>query len=144
MAVLTLIIDDSAAARKTIRHRLEQIGCRVVSEAGDGAQGVKLFHELKPQLIALELVMPGGRERRRSRGFPNNEKGGLQSGDPGRDPVRKNKPRDHGPGRCVGVSHQAVQHIFLQASAGAAAACLPGIGGALSEGLLMGGRSLPP
>ena len=52
VAVDVLIGDDSPIARRIIRH-LEQIGCEVVGEAENGAQRVKLFHELKPRLIIL-------------------------------------------------------------------------------------------
>ncbi len=58
MAVGVLIIDDSPMARKIIRHHLEQMGCIVVGEANNGAEGLKLFRELKPQLVTLDLIMP--------------------------------------------------------------------------------------
>jgi two-component system, chemotaxis family, chemotaxis protein CheY len=58
VAIKALIIDDSPIARKIIRHHLGQIGCRVVAEAANGAQGLKLFRELKPQLVTLDLIMP--------------------------------------------------------------------------------------
>ena len=58
MKVETLIIDDSAFARRVIRHHLENMGCTVVGEAENGAQGLKMFRQLKPRLVTLDLMMP--------------------------------------------------------------------------------------
>lgn len=58
MAVRLLIVDDSPVARKIIRHHLEKIGCRVVGEASNGAQALKLYRELAPQLVTLDVMMP--------------------------------------------------------------------------------------
>jgi len=54
----TLIIDDSPMARRVIRHHLTKVGCRVVGEAENAAQGLKLFQTLKPDLITLDVMMP--------------------------------------------------------------------------------------
>jgi YesN/AraC family two-component response regulator len=37
---------------------LEQIGCRITGEAENAALGLKLFRELRPQLVTLDLIMP--------------------------------------------------------------------------------------
>ncbi len=58
MAVGVLIIDDSPTARKIIRHHLERMGCTVLGEADNGALGLRLFRELQPQLVTLDLIMP--------------------------------------------------------------------------------------
>ncbi|HZO80142.1 MAG TPA: response regulator [Candidatus Binataceae bacterium] len=58
MAVRTLIVEDSIPARNIIRRRLEQMGCEVVGEAGNAAEGLRLFRSLSPQLITLDLMMP--------------------------------------------------------------------------------------
>jgi two-component system, chemotaxis family, chemotaxis protein CheY len=58
VGVEALIIDDSPVARRIIRHHLEQIGCEVVGEAENAAVGVKLFRELKPRIVTLDLIMP--------------------------------------------------------------------------------------
>jgi len=57
-SVNVLIIDDSPTTRRIIRHHFEQIGCRIVAEAENGAQGLKLFRELRPHLVTLDLIMP--------------------------------------------------------------------------------------
>jgi len=53
-----LIIDDSPFARKIIRHHLVKLGFRVVGEAENAAQGLRLFRELKPKLVTLDVMMP--------------------------------------------------------------------------------------
>jgi two-component system, chemotaxis family, chemotaxis protein CheY len=58
VAVKVLIVDDSPFARKVIRHQLEEYGCKVVGEAENGVQAVKLFKELKPELVTLDVMMP--------------------------------------------------------------------------------------
>jgi two-component system, chemotaxis family, chemotaxis protein CheY len=58
VSVEALIIDDSPVARRIIRHHLEQIGCKVIGEAENAFQGLKLFRELKPDLVTLDLIMP--------------------------------------------------------------------------------------
>lgn len=58
MAISALIIDDSPFARKIIRHHLSKFGCKIVGEAESAAQGLKLFRELKPDLVTLDVMMP--------------------------------------------------------------------------------------
>ena len=54
----TLIIDDSPMARRMIRHYLTKIGCRVVGEAENAAQGLRLLRTLQPDLITMDVMMP--------------------------------------------------------------------------------------
>jgi two-component system, chemotaxis family, chemotaxis protein CheY len=58
VSIGALIIDDSPVARRIIRHHLERIGCLVVGEADNAALGVKLFRQLKPRVVTLDLIMP--------------------------------------------------------------------------------------
>jgi len=58
VAVNVLIVDDSPFARKVIHHHLVEYGCNVVGEAENGAQAVRMFKELKPQLVTLDVMMP--------------------------------------------------------------------------------------
>jgi two-component system chemotaxis response regulator CheY len=53
-----LIIDDSPFARKIIRHHLVKLGFKVVGEAETASQGLKLFRELRPGLVTLDVMMP--------------------------------------------------------------------------------------
>jgi len=58
VAVNVLIVDDSPFARKVIRHHLEQFGCKVAGQAENGAQAVRMYEELRPELVTLDVMMP--------------------------------------------------------------------------------------
>ena|SRR2546425_6994246 len=58
MAVQTLIIEDSVAARSILKQRLTEIGCQIVGEAADPVEGLALFRSLAPKLVTLDLLMP--------------------------------------------------------------------------------------
>lgn len=53
-----LIVEDHTSVRTLIRVILETEGYRVV-EAGDGREAVESAENLKPELIVLDLMMPG-------------------------------------------------------------------------------------
>jgi two-component system chemotaxis response regulator CheY len=60
MPVRALIIDDSALARKVIAFHLRQIHCVVAGEASTAEEGLKVFRELQPDIVTLDLMMPDG------------------------------------------------------------------------------------
>jgi CheY-like chemotaxis protein len=53
-----LVVDDEKDSRLLIAHYLEEFGCKVVTAAG-GEQGIQLAREQAPDLITLDLMMPG-------------------------------------------------------------------------------------
>jgi DNA-binding response OmpR family regulator len=53
-----LLIDDSETERAVVASRLEQHGF-VVSTAVDGTEGMRKLYDLKPDLVVLDVVMPG-------------------------------------------------------------------------------------
>jgi PAS domain S-box-containing protein len=53
-----LVIDDDPAARAITRRSLARGGYRIV-EAADGETGLRLARELHPDLITLDVLMPG-------------------------------------------------------------------------------------
>jgi len=53
-----VIIDDNAAVRKTVGHALLENGFRYYGEAENGAEGIEVVKELKPDLAILDLSMP--------------------------------------------------------------------------------------
>jgi DNA-binding NarL/FixJ family response regulator len=53
-----MIVDDHPIVREGLGHMLGEAGY-VVSEASDGTQAVKLAASLRPQLIVMDVVMPG-------------------------------------------------------------------------------------
>lgn len=54
-----LIADDEAVIRLGLRAMLEAQGYRVVGEAADGTRAVDLVSKLKPDLVFLDIKMPG-------------------------------------------------------------------------------------
>src|SRR5580704_13865466 len=53
-----VIIDDNAALRKTVGHAFLEDGFRFYGEAADGAQGIVVVKQLKPDLAIINLSMP--------------------------------------------------------------------------------------
>jgi two-component system chemotaxis response regulator CheY len=56
--IKTLIVEDSIPTRRMLRARMETLGCVIVGEAENPTQGLKLFRELDPQVVTLDLIMP--------------------------------------------------------------------------------------
>ncbi|MGJ4914762.1 response regulator [Bradyrhizobium sp. HKCCYLRH2015] len=55
-----LLVDDHAVVREGYRSMLQkQPGLRVVAEAADGAEAYRLFKEVRPDLVIMDLTMPG-------------------------------------------------------------------------------------
>ena len=55
-----LVVDDSAAFRQRVtRHLNEFDGIVVVGEAGDGLAALQEVERLRPDLVLLDLHMPG-------------------------------------------------------------------------------------
>ena len=58
--IRVLICDDVAMLRELIRYELEEDeGVVVVGEADNGLDGVRLVEELHPDVVVLDLAMPG-------------------------------------------------------------------------------------
>ena len=53
-----LVVDDAAFMRKMVTDALSTAGHEVVGEAGNGADAVARFQELKPDLMTLDITMP--------------------------------------------------------------------------------------
>ncbi len=53
-----LVVDDEKDSRMLIAHYLEEFGCHVIT-AGGGEQGLELAREHAPDLMTLDLIMPG-------------------------------------------------------------------------------------
>lgn len=54
-----LLVEDNALTRYTIKSLLDKLGHEVVAEAEDGAAAVKCFKESKPDVVFLDLILPG-------------------------------------------------------------------------------------
>ncbi len=59
--ITVLIIDDHSVVRQGIRAFLEtQPDLHIVGEAGSGAEAIRLAREQIPDVVLMDLVMPGG------------------------------------------------------------------------------------
>ena len=54
-----LIVEDAAFLRATLREIVERAGYEVVGEACDGSEAVDRYRELAPDIVLMDLVMPG-------------------------------------------------------------------------------------
>jgi two-component system invasion response regulator UvrY len=55
-----MLVDDHAVVREGYRSVLQkQPGLRVIAEASDGAEAYRLFKEVRPDLVIMDLTMPG-------------------------------------------------------------------------------------
>ena len=54
-----LIAEDEALIRLDLVELLTEEGCEVVGQAADGEEAVKLARELEPDLIIMDVKMPG-------------------------------------------------------------------------------------
>lgn len=59
MTERVLIVDDHPLTREALASLLEQHGFEVVGEAGDGQEAIATAARLRPDLILLDLSMPG-------------------------------------------------------------------------------------
>ncbi len=53
-----MVVDDSAFARRMMRRALEEAG-HTVSEADGGAAALELYPATRPDVVTLDLLMPG-------------------------------------------------------------------------------------
>ena len=53
-----LIVDDAAFMRVSIKNMLSKNGYDIIGEASDGAEGLRKFAELKPDVVTMDITMP--------------------------------------------------------------------------------------
>jgi two-component system, OmpR family, KDP operon response regulator KdpE len=58
MTMKVLIVDDEQAIRDALGRKLEREGFEVVLSA-DGLEGLRAFHAARPDIVVLDIVMPG-------------------------------------------------------------------------------------
>ena len=54
-----LVVEDNALTRYTIKALLGKLGHEVVAEAETGAQALEYFSAMKPDVVFLDLILPG-------------------------------------------------------------------------------------
>ena len=58
--ITVMVVDDHPIVRSGLRDMLEDSGrFVVVGQAGDGEEALRLAEELKPQLVVMDVIMPG-------------------------------------------------------------------------------------
>jgi DNA-binding NarL/FixJ family response regulator len=58
-ALRILLVDDHDLFRTGLRNLLEEQDVQVVGEAGSGAEAIRLVRELAPDVVVMDLNMPG-------------------------------------------------------------------------------------
>ena len=58
-AVRAIIADDDPLARRMLKEGLQRAGMVVIAEAHDGRQAVELVLHYKPDVVLMDMVMPG-------------------------------------------------------------------------------------
>lgn len=59
MVARVLIVDDHASFRSIARRVLAADGFTVVGEAADGAEAVRAARDLRPNVVLLDIQLPG-------------------------------------------------------------------------------------
>ncbi|MEO0241330.1 MAG: response regulator [candidate division WOR-3 bacterium] len=53
-----LIVDDARFMRKLLGDILKRGGYEICGEAATGAEAIKLYKELKPDIVTMDIIMP--------------------------------------------------------------------------------------
>jgi len=54
-----LIVDDNSSTREMVRIVVQKLGHEVVGECEDGEEAIQAFKTLRPDLVLLDIIMPG-------------------------------------------------------------------------------------
>lgn len=57
--VRAIVVDDDPAVRQLVHDALQDSGVVVIAQASDGRQGVELAWHYKPDVVVLDVFMPG-------------------------------------------------------------------------------------
>jgi len=57
-AIRVLVADDEDHVRDVVCAIVRTLGAQVVAEAADGEQAVRLFEQLRPEVVILDINMP--------------------------------------------------------------------------------------
>lgn len=53
-----LIVDDARIIRNILRALMQKIGLKIAGEAVNGAEGIRMYEELRPDLVTMDITMP--------------------------------------------------------------------------------------
>lgn len=54
-----VLVDDEPHVRNFIKLTLRELGVQIVAEAGNGEEAVAAFRQYRPDLVLLDIMMPG-------------------------------------------------------------------------------------
>jgi len=54
-----LLVEDSVESRQALRELLEEMDLTIVGEAADGSKGIELAESLRPDVVLMDVRMPG-------------------------------------------------------------------------------------
>ena len=57
--IRAIVVDDDPMVRRAVRDALQESGVIVIAEARDGREGVELTWHYKPDVVVLDVFMPG-------------------------------------------------------------------------------------
>jgi two-component system, chemotaxis family, chemotaxis protein CheY len=53
-----LIVDDARIIRNILRALIQKMGLKVVGEAVNGSEAIRMYEELRPDLVTMDITMP--------------------------------------------------------------------------------------
>lgn len=53
-----MVVDDSSIIRKVFTSSLESLGYEIAGVAKDGKEAIKMYEELQPDLVTMDVTMP--------------------------------------------------------------------------------------
>jgi len=56
-----LIVDDAKVMRINLKKMIEELGHEVLAEASTGYQGIEAYKEHLPDIVTMDITMPGER-----------------------------------------------------------------------------------
>ena len=59
MSLRVIVVEDETIIRLDLKERLESAGYQVIGEAGDGTSALQMARELRPDLVVMDVKMPG-------------------------------------------------------------------------------------
>jgi NarL family two-component system response regulator LiaR len=57
--IRAIVVDDNPTVRETVHDALQESGVVVIAQAADGREGVELVQHYKPDVVVLDVFMPG-------------------------------------------------------------------------------------
>ncbi len=59
MKTRILLVDDAKFMRMMLREILQNAGFEVVAEANNAKEAIRIYQEVKPDLVTMDIIMPG-------------------------------------------------------------------------------------